>query len=89
MSRAKVVVPAALVHVKEMADAQVPEEKGERDGVEAVVVESVLLGMEDQRKHRKSLTRKWKITGEQRKMALMLLLGMLGLWMMSRWWNEL
>ncbi len=89
MSPAEAVAPAALARVKEKAGAQVPGERGERGVGEAAVVASALLGMEDQRRHRKSLMRKWKITGGPRRMARKLLLGMLGLWMMSRWWNEI
>jgi hypothetical protein len=70
MSQAKAVVPAALVRVKEKADDQVQEERGGTDVVAAGAVESVLLGMEDPRRHKKSLMRRWRITGEPRRMVL-------------------
>jgi len=68
----EVAVLAALVLAKEKADAQVPEERGGRDGVGVVVVVvvvvgSVLLGTEDLGRHKKSLTQRWKIIGEQRR----------------------
>jgi hypothetical protein len=63
----EVAVLAALVLAKEKADAQVPEERGGRDGVGVVVVGSVLLGTEDLGRHKKSLTQRWKIIGEQRR----------------------
>jgi len=85
-SQVEVVVPAVLAHTKEKGDAQVPEERGERDEVEVAVVESVLLGMEDLGRHKKSLTQRWRIIGEQRRMARKLLLRLqLQMW---RWWNK-
>jgi len=70
MSQAEAVVPAALVRAKEKADDRAPEERGETDVVVRGAVESVLLGMEDLRRHKKSLMRRWRITGEPRRMVL-------------------
>jgi hypothetical protein len=71
MSQAEAVVPAALVRAKGKGGAQVLGGSEERDEVVDVEVESVSLGTEDLRRHKKSLMQRWKITGERRRMALM------------------
>jgi hypothetical protein len=73
MSQGEAVVPAALVRAKGKGGAQVLGESEERDEVVDVEVESVLLGTEDLRRRKKSLMQRWRITGERRRMALMVL----------------
>jgi hypothetical protein len=58
--------------VEEMGDDQVPDGREEREQVVDVVA-NVLQRMADQRRHRKSSTPRWRITGVQRRMALGLL----------------
>jgi hypothetical protein len=70
MSQAEAVVHEAPVRVKEKADDLVQEERGERDVVVDGVAESALLETEDLRRRKKSLMRRWRIIGEQRRMAL-------------------
>jgi len=79
MSQAESVAPAALARDKEKVDAQVLDEREGRDVVEDVAVENVSLEMEDLRRHKKSLMRKWRITGVQRRMVLMVPLSLLRL----------
>jgi hypothetical protein len=89
MCRAEAVVPAALVRAKEKVDAQELEESEARDEEVDVGVESVSLGTEDLRRHKKNLMQKWRITGARKRMALMVLM-VLGwpLRLISRWWNK-
>jgi hypothetical protein len=79
MSQAESVAPAALARDKERVDVQVLDEREGRDVVEDVAVENVSLEMEDLRRHKKSLMRKWRITGVQRRMVLMVPLSLLRL----------
>jgi hypothetical protein len=50
------------VAAEEMVDDQVHDASGAREMVEEVA-ESVLLKMEDQRRHKRSSTQRWRITG--------------------------
>lgn len=78
MFRVVEVARAALVLgflvVAEMAEDQAQDVREERGmvGIEAVVVESVLPGMEDQGRPRKNLMLKWMIIGEARTTVLLL-----------------
>jgi hypothetical protein len=72
MFQAVAVVLEALdleVAVEEMVEDQVHDVSGAREMVEAVA-ESVLLRMEDQRRHKRSSTQRWRITGAIKTMVL-------------------
>jgi hypothetical protein len=84
MSPAEEVVLEAPVPVKEKEDDLVQEEREERDVVVDGVAESALLETEDLRKRKKSLMRRWRITGEQRRMAPKVVHWRLIL----KWWNK-
>lgn len=70
MFQVVVVAHAVLNVLEEMVEDQAQEERSAaEDDVVAVVVEIESREMVDQRRHRKNLMRRWRITGETREMG--------------------
>ena len=84
MSQARVVARVVPYLAAEMVDDQAQEESGEKKE-QVLVVGNALHGMAGQRKLKKSLMRKWRTTGDRRKIAMKLRLKLLLHKMMLRW----